>query len=287
MMASQHSESLGRYRTVGPDPTQDRPVVVFDHVKLAFDDNVVLKDMSFTLLSGRTKIILGASGSGKSTTLKIITGLLRADAGVVTVNGRRVDQLTETQMMAVRADLGMIFQEGALFDSLTVRENVGYKLYEESDMPVDEVDRRVEEVLGFVGLSEFIDRMPSALSGGQRRRVAIARAMAFKPRILLYDEATTGLDPITAITVNDEIIKLRDLEEVASIVVTHQLRDAFYVATHMAVRDPDGAVHIVDASPEKEKETEFIMLRDGLIVFEGDATDLRKSSDEYLKTFLS
>jgi len=287
MMASQHSESLGRYRAVGPDPTQDRPVVVFDHVKLAFDDNVVLKDMSFTLLSGRTKIILGASGSGKSTTLKIITGLLRADAGVVTVNGRRVDQLTETQMMAVRADLGMIFQEGALFDSLTVRENVGYKLYEESDMPVDEVDRRVEEVLGFVGLSEFIDRMPSALSGGQRRRVAIARAMAFKPRILLYDEATTGLDPITAITVNDEIIKLRDLEEVASIVVTHQLRDAFYVATHMAVRDADGTVHIVDASPEKEKETEFIMLRDGLIVFEGDATDLRKSSDEYLKTFLS
>jgi len=287
MMASQHSESVGRFRGVGPDPTQDRPVVVFDHVKLAFDDNVVLKDMSFTLLSGRTKIILGASGSGKSTTLKIITGLLRADGGMVTVNGQRVDQLTETEMMPVRADLGMIFQEGALFDSLTVRENVGYKLYEESDMPLDEVDRRVEEVLGFVGLSEFIDRMPSALSGGQRRRVAIARAMAFKPKILLYDEATTGLDPITAITVNDEIIKLRDLEEVASIVVTHQLRDAFYVATHMAVRDADGTVHIVDASPQKEEETEFIMLRDGLIVFEGDATDLRKSTDEYLKTFLS
>ena len=132
--------------------------------------------------------------------------------------------------MAVRADLGMIFQEGALFDSLTVRENVGYKLYEETDMPLEEVDRRVEEVLGFVGLGEFIDRMPSELSGGQRRRVAIARAMAFKPRILLYDEATTGLDPITATTVDDEIIKLRDLEDVSSIVVTHQLRDAFYVA---------------------------------------------------------
>ena len=234
-------------------PEQDRPVIVFDHVKLSFDDNVVLKDVSFTLLSGRTKIILGASGSGKSTTLKIITGLLRADGGAVTVNGQRVDQLTEAQMMAVRADLGMIFQEGALFDSLTVRENVGYKLFEESDMPLDEVDKRVEEVLGFVGLGEFIDRMPSALSGGQRRRVAIARAMAFKPSILLYDEATTGLDPITAITVNDEIIKLRDLEEVASIVVTHQLRDAFYVATNMAVRGPDGKVSIVAATPGKGK----------------------------------
>jgi phospholipid/cholesterol/gamma-HCH transport system ATP-binding protein len=265
----------------------DHPVIEFDHVQLAFDENVVLKDVSFTLLSGRTKIILGASGSGKSTTLKIITGLLRADAGAITVNGQRVDRLTETEMMAVRADLGMIFQEGALFDSLTVRENVGYKLFEESDMPLDEANRRVEEVLGFVGLSEFIDRMPSALSGGQRRRVAIARAMAFKPKILLYDEATTGLDPITAITVNDEIIKLRDLEEVASIVVTHQLRDAFYVATNMAVRGPDGKVSIVAATPEKEKETEFIMLRDGVIVFEGDATDLRKSSDQYLQTFLS
>jgi phospholipid/cholesterol/gamma-HCH transport system ATP-binding protein len=265
----------------------DHPVIEFDHVQLAFDENVVLKDVSFTLLSGRTKIILGASGSGKSTILKIITGLLRADGGSVTVNGHRIDRLSEWEMMAVRADLGMIFQEGALFDSLTVRENVGYKLFEESNMPLDEADRRVEEVLGFVGLGDFIDRMPSALSGGQRRRVAIARAMAFKPRILLYDEATTGLDPITAITVNDEIIKLRDLEEVASIVVTHQLRDAFYVATHMAVRGADGKVTIVDATHDKEEETEFIMLRDGLIVFEGDATDLRKSSEPYLQTFLS
>jgi len=259
---------------------------VFEHVKLAFDDNEVLKDVSFTVRSGRTKIILGASGSGKSTILKIITGLLRADSGAVSVNDHRVDQLTEAQMMAVRADLGMIFQEGALFDSLTVRENVGYKLFEESDMPLDQVNRRVEEVLGFVGLAEYIDRMPSELSGGQRRRVAIARAMAFKPRILLYDEATTGLDPITAITVNDEIIKLRDLEEASSIVVTHQLRDAFYVATNMAIRE-EGSVKIVAASPEKERETEFIMLREGVIVFEGDANDLRHARDEYLQTFLS
>src|ERR1041385_3084990 len=263
------------------------PVIVFDKVQLAFDEKVILRDLSFTLLKGHTKIILGASGSGKSTILKIITGLLRADGGAITVNGERVDKLTEREMMAVRADLGMIFQEGALFDSLTVRENVGYKLYEETDMPLEEVDARVEEVLGFIGLAEHIDKMPSELSGGQRRRVAIARAMAFKPRILLYDEATTGLDPITATTVDDEIIKLRDLEGVSSIVVTHQLRDAFYVATHMAVRNADGTVEIRPATAAKEREAEFIMLRDGVICFEGDADALRNSTDPYLREFLS
>src|SRR5882672_7720668 len=143
------------------------PVVVFDHVQLAFDDKLVLRDLSFTLIKGHTKVILGASGSGKSTALKIICGLLRADTGVVWVNGQRVDQLNERQMMSVRADLGMIFQEGALFDSLTVRENVGYKLYEETDMPLEDVHRRVEEVLGFIDLVEHIDKMPSELSGGQ------------------------------------------------------------------------------------------------------------------------
>ena len=263
------------------------PVVVFDHVQLAFDDKVVLKDVSFTLIKGHTKIILGASGSGKSTAVKIIVGLLKADSGVVWVNGERVDQLTERELMAVRNDLGMIFQEGALFDSLTVRENVGYKLYEETDMALEQVDRRVEEVLGFIDLVEHIDKMPSELSGGQRRRVAIARAMAFKPSIMLYDEATTGLDPITATTVDDEIIKLRDLENVSSIIVTHQLRDAFYVATHMAVRDKAGRAHITPATPEKEREAEFIMLRDGVICFEGDADALRKSNDPYLTEFLS
>jgi phospholipid/cholesterol/gamma-HCH transport system ATP-binding protein len=263
------------------------PVIVLDHVQLAFDDKVVLKDISATLIKGHTKIVLGASGSGKSTILKIITGLLLADAGVVWVNGQRVDQLSEQGMMSVRADLGMIFQEGALFDSLTVRENVGYKLYEESDMPLEQVDRRVEEVLGFIGLAEFIDRMPSELSGGQRRRVAIARAMAFKPSIMLYDEATTGLDPITATTVDDEIIKLRDLESVSSILVTHQLRDAFYVATHMAVRNANGQVEVVEATGVKERQAEFLMLRDGLVCFEGDADALRSSTDPYIRTFLS
>jgi phospholipid/cholesterol/gamma-HCH transport system ATP-binding protein len=262
------------------------PIVVFDKVSLAFDDKVILRDVSFTLITGHTKIFLGASGAGKSTILKLILGLLRPDAGFIWVNGERIDTMTEQELMKVRTDLGMVFQEGALFDSLTVAENVGYKLYEESDMPLDQVRRRVEEVLGFVGLSEHIDKMPSALSGGQRRRVAIARAMSFKPRILLYDEPTTGLDPITADTIDDEIIKLRDLESVSSIVVTHQLRDAFRIATHEAVRR-NGTIEIVHADPDKAEEAEFIMLKDGRIAFEGHAAELRASKDPYLRTFLS
>src|SRR5918996_1735323 len=160
-------------------------IIVFDKVSLAFDDKVILRDVSFTLITGHTKIFLGASGAGKSTILKLILGLLKPDAGIIWVNGERVDRMTELQLMKVRGDLGMVFQEGALFDSLTVAENVGYKLYEESNMALEEVRRRVEEVLGWVGLGEHIDKMPSELSGGQRRRVAIARAMSFKPRILL------------------------------------------------------------------------------------------------------
>ena len=189
--------------------------------------------------------------------------------------------------MAVRTDLGMVFQEGALFDSLTVRENVGYKLAEEA-RPPDEIGRRVEEVLGFIGLGEFIERMPSELSGGQRRRVAIARAMAAKPRILLYDEPTTGLDPITAITVDEEIVKLRDLEGVSSILVTHQLRDAFYVAEHTACRQGKDIV-FEKASPQKCDEAEFIMLRDGRIAFEGNSGELRAAveRDPYIEAFLS
>jgi len=262
------------------------PVVVFDKVSLAFDDKVILREVSFTLIKGHTKVILGASGAGKSTILKLILGLLKPDAGVIWVNGERVDLMNEEELMGVRADLGMVFQEGALFDSLTVRGNVGYKLSEELHWPDEKVNERVEEILGFIGLTEHIDKMPSELSGGQRRRVAIARAMAAKPRVLLYDEPTTGLDPITATTVDEEIIKLRDLEGVSSIVVTHQLRDAFFIATHTAIRDGK-AVDIVLAEEDKSEQAEFIMLRDGRINFEGPSVELKQSTDSYIKTFLS
>jgi len=212
--------------------------------------------------------------------------LLKPDGGEVWVKGQRVDQMSELDMMKVRADLGMVFQEGALFDSLTVGENVGYKLYEESQMPLDQVRARVEEVLGFVGLAQFIDRKPSELSGGQRRRVAIARAMTVKPGILLYDEPTTGLDPITADTIDEQIVKLRDLEDVTSILVTHQLRDAFFIATHEAKRNGD-EVEVVPAAKEKLEEAEFMMLKDGVIIFEGTADELRASTDPYIQAFLS
>jgi phospholipid/cholesterol/gamma-HCH transport system ATP-binding protein len=264
------------------------PIIVFDQVTLAFDEKVILRNVSFTLKTGHTKVFLGASGAGKSTILRLILGLLKPDEGRIFVNGERADDMTEDQLMAVRADLGMVFQEGALFDSLSVRENVGYKLFEELNWPLPDANRRVEEVLGFIGLAEFIDRMPSELSGGQRRRVAIARAMAAKPRILLYDEPTTGLDPITSITVDHEIIKLRDLEGVSSILVTHQLRDAFYVAEHTAVRHERG-VTFDRAEAAKLDEAEFIMLRDGEIAFEGSAPELRakKENDPYIQAFLS
>jgi phospholipid/cholesterol/gamma-HCH transport system ATP-binding protein len=265
---------------------ENDPIIVFDHVSLSFDDTVVLRDVSFTLRRGHTKIILGASGAGKSISLKLILGLLKPDAGRIWVNGQQVDEYTEDQMMKVRADIGMVFQEGALFDSLTVAENVGYKLYEETDQELGAVRSRVEEVLGFVRLSEFVDRKPSELSGGQRRRVAIARAMTVKPRILLYDEPTTGLDPITSTTIDEEIVKLRDLEEVTSILVTHQLRDAFFVATQEAVRRGD-KVEFVSAGPGKLEEAEFMMLKDGLIIFEGTADELRGSKDPYIQAFLS
>jgi phospholipid/cholesterol/gamma-HCH transport system ATP-binding protein len=264
------------------------PIVVFDNVSLAFDDKEILRSVSFTLQTGHTKIFLGASGAGKSTILRLILGLLKPDAGRIFVNGDRVDNMNEDDLMRVRADLGMVFQEGALFDSLTVRENVGYKLFEESSLPLEDVNRRVEEVLGFVRLSEFIDRMPSELSGGQRRRVAIARAMTAKPRILLYDEPTTGLDPITSLTIDEEIIKLRDIEGVSSIVVTHQLRDAFYVAEHMAVLN-NGDLTFVKSDARKADEAEFIMLKDGRIAFEGNASEMRAAAakDPYIHAFLS
>ena len=260
--------------------------IEFSHVSLAFDDKVVLRDVSFELERAHTKIIIGASGSGKSTILRLILGLLKPDGGEIRINGERVDTMSEDELMRVRAGLGMVFQEGALFDSLTVRENVGYRLYEETAMPLPDVDRRVREVLGFVGLSEFIERMPSELSGGQRRRVAIARALTAKPRVLLYDEPTTGLDPITALTVDDEIMKLRDIEGVSALIVTHQLRDAFYVATHEAVQT-NGQLEFVKASAAKAAMTEFLMIKDGLVAFEGAADDLRHSDDPYLKAFLS
>ena len=261
------------------------PAVVFEHVSFAFDDHVVLRDVSFTVPAGSMRIMLGASGAGKSVILKLILGLFRPDAGQIHVLGSRIDDMREGDLLKLRGDLGMLFQESALFDSLTVGENVGYRLSEELHMGAADVRERVEDVLGFVGLRDYLDRLPAELSGGQRRRVAIARAMAARPSLLLLDDPTTGLDPIVATTVDDEIVKLRDLENVTAIVVTHQMRDAFYVATHRASR-ADGTLQIAPVADEAAPLAEFMVLHDGRIQFEGTGAELLASKDEYLKELM-
>ncbi len=258
--------------------------VAFDRVLLAFDDHVVLEDLSFEIPRGSMRILLGPSGSGKSVILKLILGLLRPDGGTITVNGHRVDTMSEYDLLKMRADIGMAFQENALFDSLTVAENVAFRLVEER-MPEEQVDARVAEVLGFVGLSDFAERMPSQLSGGQRRRVGIARGMAAKPSLMLFDDPITGLDPLIAMTVDDEIIKLRDLEQVTSLLVTHQIRDAYYVATHEAVRS-NGEVQIVDADPARAEKIEFMLLHNGRIHLQASAAELFSSTDPFVKEYL-
>lgn len=261
------------------------PAVVFESVSLAFDDHIVLRGMSFELPKGGMTMLLGESGTGKSIVLKLILGLLKPDEGRILVNDYRVDTMPEDELLSMRADIGMVFQENALFDSLTVAENVGYRLYEESDIPDGQVRARVQEVLGFVGLTEFIDRMPSTLSGGQRRRVGIARAMASRPRLLLFDDPTTGLDPVIAASVDDQIVKLRDLEGTTSMMVTHQIRDAYYIAEHQAV-NRNGEISIEDAGVERAARVDFMVLHQGRVHFRGSGTELLASEDPYLKEYL-
>lgn len=264
----------------------DEPVVSFHDVHLSFD-RPVLDGVSFDLPQGTTKVVLGGSGSGKTTILRLILGLLKPDSGSVRVEGVEVTGLTEDELRDVRLKVGMVFQEGALFDSLTVGENVGYRLVEDGELEPDEVETRVREMLGYVGLAPFYDHMPSQLSGGQRRRVAVARALVARPQLMLYDEPTTGLDPITATTITDLIVKVRDLDGVSSILVTHQLRDAFNVARTSMRREGDEIVTTVAEDLRAIDGTAFLMLREGRVHFEGSPYELQRSTDEYLREFLS
>lgn len=272
---------------LGVRQPQDLNAIAFERVSLAFDDHEVLRDLSFTVPKGDMRILFGASGAGKSVILKLALGLLKPDAGTILINGQRVDQMSERDLLKMRSDIGMVFQENALFDSLTVAQNVGFRLSEEAEMSEEQVDARIADVLGFVGLTEFADRMPSALSGGQRRRVGIARAMASKPQLLLFDDPITGLDPLIATTIDDEIVKLRDLEDVTTFVVTHQIRDAFYIAEHRA-EQKDGTVGVIKTDFAQVEGVGFMVLRDGAIMFEGTATELlaARDGDPYLKEYL-
>jgi len=267
---------------VGPAGQDD--MVSFRDVSLSFD-RPVLSGVSFSLKECSTKIILGASGSGKTTVLRLILGLLRPDAGSIRVRGIELTELTEEGFRDIRLGVGMVFQEGALFDSLTVAENVGYRLTEDASLRDDEIEDRVQEMLGFVGLGPFYASMPSELSGGQRRRVAVARALAARPKLMLYDEPTTGLDPITALTITDLIIKARDLDGVTSILVTHQLRDAFNVARTAVERR--GTEYLYRTVDDASGSAAFLVLRDGKVLFEGSAYELRHSEDSYIREFLS
>ncbi len=261
-------------------------MIEFRSVYKSFDEEDVLKDVSFTIIRGETKIILGESGSGKSTILKLILGLIRPDSGQILIDGRDITRLTERELVAIRRDIGMVFQEGALFDSLSVRENVGYRLSEERRMNEDEIEVAVLQLLGFVGLEDAIDKMPAELSGGMKRRVGIARALVGTPRVVLYDEPTAGLDPITKRTIVELMIKLRDLEGVTSVFVTHDLQAASIMASEFASPVEGGRIDFKSGGESFcLLNVNFIMLQNGAICFEGSYPELMNSPLPYIKTF--
>jgi phospholipid/cholesterol/gamma-HCH transport system ATP-binding protein len=262
------------------------PAIEFRDVHLAYDDRVVLDNFSFKVMKGESKIILGGSGCGKSTTIKLVLGLVKPDSGQILVDGEDITNYSETEMMRVRKKFGMIFQEGALFDSLSVYENVAFRLQEQG-VPEEEVEGEVRRMLRFVNLEDAIDKMPSELSGGMRRRVGIARALVGDPKIVMFDEPTAGLDPPTARTICELAMKLRDLEDVSSIFVTHEMNNLDYLCSEYAVVNEAGEVVF-----EREGErlclinSKVLMLRDGRVIFSGTDETLRKADDPYIQKFL-
>ena len=262
------------------------PILEMKNVVKYYGDTAVLNGISFSVFRGETKIIIGASGSGKSTILKLIMGLDKPDAGQIFVEGEEISKSNERQLISVRQKIGMVFQESALFDSLTVRENVAYRLYE-LGVDEDEIDAKVRQSLGFVGLEEAIDKMPAELSGGMKRRVALARALIGEPEIMLYDEPTAGLDPVTSKKINELIITLRDIKSVTGVFVTHRMRDAFTLATEYATNGGRQISFHTEDNFVCIANTRFLMLRDGTIIFEGPDEVLRRSKDEYIKRFLA
>jgi phospholipid/cholesterol/gamma-HCH transport system ATP-binding protein len=262
------------------------PAIEFRDVVLAFDDRIILNKLSFKVLKGETKIILGGSGGGKSTIIKLVLGLLKPDEGRVLVDGEDITDYNEVQMMSVRKKIGMVFQEGALFDSLSVYDNVAYRLHEQG-LAEEEVEPEVRRMLRFVNLEDAIDKMPAELSGGMRRRVGIARALIGDPKIVLFDEPTAGLDPPTARTICELAMKLRDLEDVSSIFVTHEMNNLQYLCSEYAVVNEEGQV-VFEREGERLCLTncKVMMMREGKIIFSGTDETLRKADDPYIQKFL-
>ncbi len=259
------------------------PVVAFRNVSIAFDGPPVLEDVSFSVAAGETRILLGPAGVGKSVLLKLANGLLRPGQGSIRLFGEEISAMPEAMLFPLCTRVGFVFQEGALFDSLTVRDNVGYQLIQER-VPDGEIDRRVREALHFVELEETFGLFPASLSGGMRRRVAIARAFIHEPELLLYDSPTGGLDPITSTTIIELVMKERDVFRTPSILVTHRLQDAFTLCTHRF--DPDQGHMVPLPKGETDPGTTFLMLEEGRLIFDGSLHELVKSRNAFVREFL-
>ena len=260
--------------------------IVFQNVSLAFEENQVLDSISFSLSLGETKAIFGVAGAGKSILLKLTLGLVKPDAGRIWVLGEEVSALPEERLFELRRRIGMVFQESALFDSLTVRDNVAFRLIEEGGASPEEIEERVREVLRFVELEHTVDMLPGELSGGMRRRVAIARAIITRPEILLYDSPTGGLDPVTSTTIVELLVKQRDVYRSSSLLVSHRLQDAFTMASHYFDRD-ENRMRQLSPGAHGQVAMSFLVLREGKVIFDGNAHDLANSHDEYIREYIS
>ncbi|MGA2277133.1 MAG: ATP-binding cassette domain-containing protein [Terracidiphilus sp.] len=259
------------------------PVVALHDVSIAFDGPPVLDGLSFTVAPGETRVVLGPAGVGKSVLLKLVNGLLRPDSGSIRLFGEEITQMPEEQLFPLRTRVGMVFQEGALFDSLTVRDNVAYQLIQEH-IPDEEIDQRVRDALRFVELEETFDLYPASLSGGMRRRVAIARALIRQPELLLYDSPTGGLDPVTSTTIIELIVKERDVYRTPSLMVTHRLQDAFNLCNHRF--DAQLGRMVLLPKGETDSNTTFLMLNEGRLIFDGSLHELVKCKDPFVREFL-
>src|ERR1700747_2806626 len=256
-------------QTTSASPQPGTVALEFEEVSMAFEEKQVIDRISFQLMHGETKAIFGVAGSGKSTILKLALGLLQPDSGRIVVLGEEVTSMTEDQLFELRRRAGIVFQESALFDSLTVRENVAFRLYEEGTVSEDEIDKRVREALSFVELENTVDMYPSELSGGMRRRVGIARTIITHPEVLLYDSPTRGLDPVTSNTIIELVVKQRDVFKISSLLVTHRLQDAFTMGTHYFHR-AENRMKPLPPQTRAAVPMGFLILRDGHIIFDGD-----------------
>jgi phospholipid/cholesterol/gamma-HCH transport system ATP-binding protein len=269
-----------------PPPRSSEVVLEFDRVWLTLDRKEVLRDVSFRLTRGETKVILGAAGSGKSVLLKTALGLFRPDSGRVRVFDQDITGLREEELYPIRQKIGMVFQEGGLFDSLNVAENVSYVFQEERELPPEEEEQRVREALRFVGLEEAIEKLPSELSGGMRRRVAIARAFVGEPPLMLYDSPTAGLDPVTAQSITTLIIQLSDLRNVSSLLVTHRLQDSAVLATYYFDAAANSLLPANSDGRQVDTNTSFLVLHEGEVAFDGSREELFASQDSYVRKFI-